>query len=234
MFGLEFAAIGLLHLATAPQMDCSPQKALTIDVIPRQDPVLYDYTKTTSEINEIGKGAYSAYGADHDRVELRGLTVGKQTLEHNIEFYFEKREDLDLACLQVRHVKIIMDYKPTVYVSSKYEQGTPIFEKVLEHEMEHVRITQDLLYEYAAIMERRLKNALKRGYSLGPFKISEMKRKQQELGRGILDVLSSVNGAMHKEATKQHNAFDDETLREVQQYNQGVARKLETILKLNE
>ena len=238
MFGLEIATVGLLHLTTistkASELDCQPKKELIIEVIPNSTPALHDYTKTTAEINMIGQGAYSAYGADHNRTELRGLTVGRQSLKHNIEFYFEKHEDVDLVCLQIRNVKITMDYKPTVYVSTKFTQGTPIFQKILEHEIEHVKITQKLLREYSEILEQRLKNTLKRGYSAGPFKVEEMNMNKQALGDRALNVISAVNEAMRKESHARHNMFDDDELRDVQQYNRGVARKLEKILKIDE
>lgn len=240
MFGLELVSAGLLHLATldaktlADQIDCNPKKPLFIDVIPTQGDVRYDFSKKTADLNRIGKGAYSPYGAGHSNTEFRGLTVGKQSLSHNIEFYFEKYKDEGLACLQIHKLNVIMNYTPTVYVSTKFEKGTPIFEKILEHEKEHVKITQTILNQYANILEERLKHNLKRGFSVGPFLIDDMEAGQQELQDKVKRITAQVDREMHKQAQKQHDLFDDAELDDSIEYNQGIARKLEKILKIND
>ena len=240
MFGLEFVSAGFLHLValdTKPsveQIECSPKKPLVVDVVSVQDDVRYDFSKKTVELNQIGKGAYSPYGEDHLNVESRGLTVGKQSLSHNIDFYFEKYKDEGLVCLQIQKVKVTMDYAPTVYVSTKFQKGTPIFQKILEHENEHVKITKRVLDQHANILEERLKNELKDGFSAGPFFIDNMEPEQQELQDRVNRIIARVDSAMHKEAQRQHNLFDDAELDDSIEYNQGVARKLEKILKIND
>lgn len=233
-------AVGLLHLTASsaqppsPQIDCTPQENLTIEVVPSQYPVRYDFSKKTVELNRIGQGAYSPYGEGHRNTELRGLTVGKQSLNHHVEFYYEKHKDAGLSCLQIQEVKVTMDYKPTVYVSTKFTEGTPIFKKILEHEKQHVQITQRVLHKYARILEERLKDDLKRGYSVGPFAIQDMEKKQRELQDRITAITAKVDRDMHEESQRQHNLFDDDELGDAINYNQGVARQLERILKLND
>jgi hypothetical protein len=238
MFGLELVSAGLLHfvaLDVKPSVDpieCNPTKALFIDVVSAQEDVRYDFSKKTAELNRIGKGAYSPYGEGHSNIESRGLTVGKQSLSHNVEFYFEKHKDEGLACLQIQTVKVTMNYTPTIYVSTKFREGTPIFQKILEHEKEHVNITQRVLDKYKDILEERVKNELRREFSTGPFPIANMEREQQELQDRVKRITAKVGGAMHKETQRRHNLFDDEELDESIQYNQSIVRKLEKILKI--
>ena len=240
MFGLELVSVGLLHLAaldvkpTTDKIECSPKKPLFIDVVSAQDDVRYDFSKKTAELNQIGKGAYSPYGEEHSNTEFQGLTAGKQSISHNVEFYFEKHKDKGVACLQIQNVKVTMNYTPTVYVSRKFEKGTPIFNKILEHEKEHVKITQRVLEQYKNIIEERLKNELQRGFSAGPFALDDMEREQRELEGRVRRIIAKVGRAMHTEARRQHNLFDDVELDEKIEYNQGVARKLEEILKIND
>ncbi len=241
MFGLEFLSLGLLHLTTLDvkpsleKIECTPKKLLYIDVVSAQDDVRYDFSKKTAELNRIGKGAYSPYGEGHSNIEFRGLTEGKQSLSHNIKFYFEEYKDEGLACLQIEKVKVTINYKPTVYVSTKFEKGTPIFNKILEHEKEHVKITQRVLNKYSSIIEDRLKRELQLGGgSVGPFSIGDMAREQQELERRVRQVVVKVGREIHKESQIQHNLFDDAELDDVIEYNQGIARKLEKILRIND
>lgn len=240
MFGLELLSVGLLHLValdvkpSTDQIECNSKKPLFIDVVSAQDDVRYDFSKKTAELNRIGKGAYSPYGEGHFNTESRGLTVGKLSLSHNIEFYFEKYRDEGLACLQIEKVKVTMNYTPTVYVSTKFEKGTPIFHKILEHEKEHVKITQRVLDKYENILEERLKNELQHGFSAGLFSIDNMEREQQELQDRVKRITAKVDRAMHKEAQRRHNLFDDSELDDSIQYNKSIARKLEKILKIND
>ena len=240
MFGLELVSAGLLHLATldvkpsAGQIECNPTKPLFIDVISAQDDVRYDFSKKTAELNHIGKGAYSPYGEGHLNIEARGLTVGQQSLNHNIEFYFERFKEAGLACLQIQKVKVTMNYTPTVYVSTKFAKGTPIFHKILEHEKEHVTITQKVLDKYQVILKERLQDGLRHDFIAGPFPIDKIGQAQQELQEKVRQITAKVDRAMHKEAQKQHNLFDDSELADSIKYNQAIARKLKKILKIND
>jgi len=240
MFGLELLSVGLLHLVTldvkpsADQIECNPTRPLLIDVVSAQDDVRYDFSKKAAELNHIGKGAYSPYGEGHLNTEFRGLAVGRQSLSHNIEFYFEKSKDERLACLQIQRVQVTMNYTPTVYVSTRFKKGTPIFHKILEHEKEHVKITQRVLDKYVNILEERLQNELQYGFSVGPFSIDNMEREQQKLENRVKKITAKVGRAIHKESRRQNNQFDDEELDDAIEYNQGIARKLEDILKIKE
>jgi len=240
MFGLELISAGLLHLAaldvkpSADQIKCNNKKPLFIDVVSAQQDVRYDFSKKTAELNRIGKGAYSPYGEGHSNTEFGGLTVGKQSLSHNIEFHLEKHKDEGLACLQIKTVKVTMNYTPTIYVSTKFKKGTPIFHKILEHEKEHVKIAQRVLDKYENILEEQLKNELQQGFSAGPFSIDNMAQEQQELQDRVKRITNKVERTMHKEAQRQHNLFDDAELDDSIKYNQGIARKLEKIFKIND
>ncbi len=240
MFGLELVSAGLLHFSAldvkpaAGQIECNLKKPLFIDVFSAQDDVRYDFSKKTAELNRIGKGAYSPYGAGHINTEFQGLTVGKQSLRHNIKFYFEKYTDEGLACLQIQKVKITMNYRPTVYISTKFEKGTPIFHKILEHEKEHVKITQRALEKYENILEEQLKNDLQRRFRAGPFSIDNMEQEQQKLEDRVKRITAKVERTMHKEAKRWHNLFDDAELDDSIEYNQSIVPKLEEIFKIND
>ena len=240
MFGLKLVSAGLLHLAAldvkpaAEQIECNLKKPLLIEIVSAQDDVLYDFSKKTIELNRIGKGAYSPYGEEHFNTESRGLTVENHSLSHNIELYFEEYKDEGLACLQIQKIKVTMHYTPTVYVSTKFKKGTPIFHKILEHEKEHVKITQSVLDKYENILKERLKNELQREVSADLFSIENMGREQQKLQDRVKRITAKVDRAMHKEAQRRHNLFDDAELDDSIKYNQGIARKLEKILKINE
>ena len=245
MFGLEFVSVGLLHFATldakpfaeqlsAGQIECNPKKSLFIEVVSAQDDVRYDFSKKTAELNSIGQGAYSPYGEGHLNIESRGLTVGRQSLSHNIKFYFEKYKEEGLVCLQIQKVKVTMNYTPTVYVSRKFKKGTPIFHKILEHEKEHVKITQRVMGKYKKILKERLKNELQRGVGADIFPVEDMERGQKELENKVKQITTKVDRAMYKEAQRQHNLFDDAELDDAIEYNQAIARKLEKIFKIND
>ena len=240
MFGLEIISAGLLHLAaldikpSAEQIECTPKKPLFIDVVSAKNDVRYDFSKKTAELNRIGKGAYSPYSEGHLNTEFQGLTVGKQHLSHDVEFYFETNKDTGLACLQLHKVKVTINYTPTIYISTKFKKGTPIFQKILEHEKEHVKITHRIFDKYENILEEQLRNDLQSDFSAGPFPIHKIERKQQEFENKIKRLTAKVEHTMNKESRKLNNLFDDADLNDKIEYNQGIARKLEEIFKLND
>jgi hypothetical protein len=238
MFGIELISVGLLHMATldmkpsVEQISCAPTKPLFIDVVSAQGNIRYDFSKKTAELNRIGKGAYSPYGEGHRNTEFQGLTAGKQSLDHNIQFYFEEHKDKGLACLQIQKVKVTMNYNPIIYISTKFDKDTPIFHKILEHEKEHVRITQTALNKYENILEERLKNQLENRFSVGPFPIDNIALEQQRLRQKVKQITTKVFRTMNKEARRQHNLFDDVELNDKIEYNKSIARRLEEIFKL--
>lgn len=240
MFGLELISVGLLHLTaleTKPVSDqiiCELPKPLLIEVVSAQDDVRYDFSKKTAELNKIGHGAYSPYGEGHRNTEFRGLTVGRQSLSHDIKFYFEEFHDERMACLKIQKVKVTMNYAPTVYISTNYKKGTPIFDKILEHEKEHVKITQSVINKYANILQAQLENNLRDGASADLFSIDQLKQRQKELESRVKRIMARVDRAMHKESRRRHNQFDDAELDDTIKYNQGIARRLEKILKIDD
>jgi len=239
LFGLKLISVSLLHLAaldTQPSekdINCTPNKPLRVNVVSAEEDVRYDFSKKTAELNRMSKSAYSPYGDGHTNIETRGLTVGTQSLRHNIEFYFKKHKKEGLACVQIHKVNITMNYAPIVYVSTKFKQGTPIFNKTLDHEKEHIKITQRVIDKYKNIIKQQLRNELKHGFSAGPFPISNMNNEQQKLQKKVKKITAKIDLQMHEEAQRQHNLYDDAELDKSIEYNQGVARKLEKILKLN-
>jgi len=233
MFGLKFLLTGLLYLTTlnvssaANQVECAPKKPLLINVVLEQDDVRYDFSKKTAELNRIGKGAYSPHSEERfNNTEFRGLTAGKHSLNYNIKFYFRKYKGEGLACLQMHKIKVIMNYMPIIYVSTKFKKGTPIFKRTLAHEKEHVKITQRVLNKYSNILEKRLQTDLQNRFSMGPFSIDDMDQKQRELQNRVKKITIKIKREMHKDAQKQHNLFDDAELADAIKYNKGIVRKL--------
>ncbi|MEM9469678.1 MAG: hypothetical protein AAF988_05905 [Pseudomonadota bacterium] len=210
-----FAVVGLISSSAIaqskkdqPKVECKPQQALDIKIAPKQDPIIYDMTKSSPELDAIGSGAYSPYDEAH-KTTLLGLTVGRQSLSYEIGFGLQTWDQLDQTCVHVNSITVNMDYKPTVYVTNRFKNGTCEFKEVYDHEMTHVKITQKMLNKYAKKLGNHLKQSLKNNYSFGPFKIQNQEAAQKKLQQKIAAITFKINEQMYKEERKHQNRFDD-------------------------
>lgn len=223
MIGLEFVSAGLLHFAATSrrerayeeakqkaiaELTCDPKENLDIKIDPAQSPIKYDFTKTIDQIGQIGEGAYSPYGAEHQTFTM-GLTVGRQQIEYNIRTFAEVYDELDRACVHIRNITVKMNYNPTVYVATEYPKGSCEFNAVLEHELEHVKITQKALNKYAKKLGKHLQESFRRGHSFGPFKGASTEKAKEMLIKKIEALTLKINNEMYAEDEKHQNRFDD-------------------------
>lgn len=227
MFGLEIATIGLLHMAGLSEqkaaeaqaranqnkaaaiesIKCEPVHDLDIKISPTQEPIKYDFTKNIEQLGVIGEGAYSPYGAEH-KTHMLGLASGKHELNLQTGFTSQTYTQLDRACVHVKEVTVHMNYAPTVYVVREFPKGSCEHNNVLRHEIEHVKITQKMLNKYSKVLGRHLKEALKSGYSYGPFSASQVPQAQEKLSEKISKIAVDVNNKMNIEMEKHQNHFD--------------------------
>lgn len=223
MFGLEIAAVGLLHLAATTHetklakakaeaiknIKCEPIHDLDISISPIQSPIKYDFTKSMEQLGAIGQDAYSPYGSEH-KTDMLGLAIGKHELYLESGFTTQTYEQLDRGCIHIKSLTVKMNFDPTIYVVREFPKGTCEFSAVLKHEKEHVKITQRMLNKYAKILGKQLQGALKQGYSYGPFYISSLPRAQEKLSEKVMKIATDVNKKMSIEMEKHQNNFDRE------------------------
>lgn len=231
MIRLVFFTVGLLIFAShavQAKVACDLRKPVKINVSHVQDPVAYDFTKNSLELDRLGKTAYSPYGSEH-KTYKRGLTVGRQYLDTNLQFDYQTLGN-DVTCMQVSDINIVMRYNQTVYVSNEYPEGSPIFNNVLEHENVHVRITNSMVDEYAGKLKRALRTAAQSKFH----QVGQHEQLEALLRARVDQVVKQVMKEMYVAAQKKHNAFDDDELEDVRAYKRDVAKELEKIFKLNE
>lgn len=211
---------------------CQRSGPIDIEVYKQILPTQYDFTKNSLELDYIGKGAYSPYGEGH-KTFLRGLTVGRHGIDYKVYFKTQKSNSVSFACLYVSKVSVTFNYNPTVYVSSEYPQGSPIFRRVLAHEEHHVDITRQTLDEFSAKVQNRLQYADFGMRAFGPYELSALESEKQYIKQRVKIFMEAFNREMHAVHQRRHNHFDDATLMDKRAYNRQVARKLEEIFKLN-
>ncbi len=229
MFGLEIAAVGLLHFtglsekkaaaakaqaesakaAAIAKMTCDPINDLDTKIEPTQDPLTYDFSKSRQEVSAIGEdlNTYSPYGAEH-KLNLLGLTVGKQSLHFETMYTMNSNTKLDMGCVHIKKLTVKMKYKPKIYVINEFPKGTCEFNEVLKHEKRHVQITQKMLNKYSKILGKNFQQAFRKGYSFGPFKTGKFELAAKKLDQKIDKMTQKVNKAMNAEMEKHQNAFD--------------------------
>ncbi|MEM9469677.1 MAG: hypothetical protein AAF988_05900, partial [Pseudomonadota bacterium] len=210
MTKLFLIAIGLLLMgshsvqAKSSAEQCTLSYRPTITVSYRPDAVKYDFTKNSLELDVLGKNAYSPYGEGH-KTYFRGLVTSAQPINYEVFFNSSFHSTLKETCLKVDRIEVIMGYQPTVYVSEEYPKTSPIFKNVLEHELSHVEITQNVIQKYAAILRSRLQSDFSGGNAYGFFKSYEIEQGRSNFQRRVHDIVTALSTEMHLENRRQNN-----------------------------
>jgi len=231
---IVFLLLGLVltHSNAEAQVNalCPSSYPAAVEVYKNIQPTQYDFTRNTLDLRYLGKGAYSPYGY-HRKTHLRGLTVGRQSISFDVKT--RRQSTAGGYCLSLSQIRLYMNYAPTVYVANEFPQGSPIFNRVLEHERVHVDISSALLERYLPVLRQRFFNTAFAQQSFGPYPSHMIGVREQQLKQEMKSFVAQFQAEMFSEGERQHNRFDDGTRQDRIHYNQGVARELERIFKLD-
>ncbi|MEM9469679.1 MAG: hypothetical protein AAF988_05910 [Pseudomonadota bacterium] len=218
MFGLEIAAVGLLHLASSErkttadfiksQVECRAKVPPKVRIKPTKAKIQYDFTKSKEDLKNFDIDTVSPYGPGHE-THVGGLMRGEIQMKKETSFLQETYAHLGYGCFYVGEIDVGIHMEPTIFVANEHKKGTCKHRVILEHEKKHVREDQLIVNKYAGLVGKEIKSFLKaEGYSYGPFKISELEKWQKDMQEALGALVIAQNDAMNKERRKRQQAID--------------------------
>lgn len=211
MFGLEFAAVGLLHLVSndlVPSIQCSPKIPPKIKVLSSKSHVEYDFTKEKNDLDRFEIDTVSPYDHAHD-IAVGGVTSGSINDSREILFLRDLHPEWEMGCVHIKEVNVTVHFDPTIYIASEYKKGSCEHREILKHEKKHIRADQVVINQYINDLEAGL-NALlvNRGYSFGPYRMSELDVVQKNVQAAYEQIIAQSKEKMRLHREKAHQAID--------------------------
>jgi hypothetical protein len=184
---------------TAQALDCIPSEPPRISLERVEAPIVYDFQKNRTALNQIGAKLLAA--SNNGTAHVGGLTNG--TIASNMSTQLQTMTAPNgMACIWVSDVQIKLQYDPIVYVSREFAPGTCYHAAVLEHEHKHVAVDRALLNMFAPELQRAIQDVVQTEARRGPMYKSQLDSASREIQtlvetrlNKMMDNLSTVRQA---------------------------------------
>lgn len=215
MLGLELLMAGAI---LNPQSDklvqvglpetCVARHKPHITVEPSQSRIVYDFSKSRAELNNMNSDTISPYGNSH-KTNVSGLMSGKIKLKSSISFLTEKSDEFNLGCIYVSKINVTIDVDPTIYVANEFEQGGCMHNAILAHEMKHVNEDQYVVNKYINAIGQALSEKIETlGAAHGPYYKKDLYKHQNRVQHELHNDVRIMNKILNEERRERQQAID--------------------------
>ncbi len=191
MIPFDPATIGtLLTLAAAdPSTLCKMPKPTAINVVPRSEPVKYDYSRTLDQIQSQQIDTVNPYGFD-TQSHTAGFMKGSVGMKHEVKLGNSFLKRYNAYCLWYDSVTLTIEIDPTIVIAKEKTQDKCEFNAIKTHELKHVTVDRQIVNKYSKTMGQKIYDGLKsRGFMVGPIPAKNAQevatRMQQTIGQLI-------------------------------------------------
>ena len=207
MIGLDYLVAGYFHLASG-SVECNLKKAPQIHVAASDTNIRYDHTKSQKQLDDFGTDTVSPYGGNV-QTHVGGLMAGEVSISQNIRIMQESWPTLNAGCLYVDSLKVDIHIKPVIYIARDYPKSGCMYKAIMEHEKKHIQVDRMIVNKYTNIIIQGIDKALKKiGYAHGPFRIGELKLKQEMIQQYSQDIVKNYSDQMSAERRKLQQDVD--------------------------
>lgn len=213
MLGVEYLALGYLHLAAAsapvPMIACIIDETPKIHIAATGMDYVVDHSKTTQEITATSKGAYNPYG-EEVKTFTDGLMRGSIQVSTNFEWNIKHIPQQDPStCLSMKSITVKIHLDPRIFISSEYKKGSCMYDAVMGHEMKHIYVDRKVVNKYTTIMVKALDNTFKKiGYAHGPVRQDQQKALEDQIGGIVTSVVGQFAVNMNAERDQLQKGVD--------------------------
>ncbi|MFK7840097.1 MAG: hypothetical protein AB8B83_07170 [Bdellovibrionales bacterium] len=181
-------ALGLLTLAsTDPSSICQLPKPVEIKVLPKTEPVKYDFTQTRAELQKYDIDTINPYGFDansHTNGFMRGLIKMQPFVKLDYKGVYNNRA----VCIWYETIELNIEIRPEIVIAKEIAEDPCRFKAVKQHELKHVMVDRKIVNKYAKTMGKKVFTGLKsRGFVVGPVAVENaeavVKRMQDTVGQ---------------------------------------------------
>lgn len=210
MFGVDLLVLSSLTVLAAhqaPQVQCEMPEAPLINIKPKTEKILYDFTRPAAELSEHEIDTISPY-ASETRTLVGGLHEGPIEIKTSATVGGTVWETLGLGCLYYKSVDVEISLAPVVYVAREYEQGTCRHDVILEHELGHVAIDRQVVNEFSHIIGKAVQQAVNEAGLQGPFRLEDIDTRRAEMMEYISNVVNAKWMLMKNDVQRRQQAHD--------------------------
>ncbi|NBX65906.1 MAG: hypothetical protein EBQ96_02815 [Proteobacteria bacterium] len=209
MFGLEYlVATHLLLTANSDVITCPVQKSARVDVRWRSEPIKYDNTKTTGELNRRDIDSENPYGV-HVSTDVGGLMSGKMEYKSGIQISTVRYPTSRVSCLWIDKVIVDIVIDPTIQIASENAKGSCEYNAILEHEHKHVAIDRKVVVDHLDRIRSATAHAVTKVGMVGPKgdeTVEDFKKKMTEYVQGAI---KGAADTMYADRVKRQKGLDN-------------------------
>ena len=180
---------------------CMSYPDVPVQVTPRFDEPVYDYSK---DIGDITGFAADTHRSIRETLAL-GLTHYEPILAIKVPLEGITRSD-GLTCVHVKNVEVTVGYEDvTVFIAREFPEGTCGFDEIMAHEQKHIAVNQAILDEYTPRIQAELANYLR---TEGVRQETDMKYAAQLIKGRLSAIVKSMMDEMTEENARRQRLVD--------------------------
>lgn len=188
------AMAGLMMISLA--QGCPPQQMPLVDMEIVNHPVRYDNSQSSAQLGEVQLD--TSFSKHSNEVFITGgITRGQITTASDTGFAKLWEEGTNLACLWPKSIRLVIEYKPLIYIASEHRPGSCRYDVIMEHEIRHVNTDIMTLNDFLPQIQARVQYAIDRLGVRGPFDDSQSTRirdeMQEVISSRLRDTLSEMD-----------------------------------------
>lgn len=174
---------------------------VTIEIV-NAEPVL-DHSKSSRQIEIVAKK--SGYAKSTRHANLLGLTYSFITPKLGAATKYTA-EKSGKYCIRLDRVSLKFGaHKTNIYIDRKYRKETCPYETILAHELEHVRINEQIIAEYVPKIKREL---AERAAAIRPFHTTSPKTAGRSIANRLLFELDPLLDEFNAVRMQANNIID--------------------------
>lgn len=209
MLGLTvLAASKLMLLASADVATCPQQKNARVDVRWHSEPIRYDYSATTAQLNAKPIDSDNPYGV-HVAVDVGGLMSGTISYKSSVGVTTLLYPASNEACLWIDTVTIDMTIDPLIQIASEHPKGSCEFAAIMEHEHKHIAIDRTIVTEYTDKIQAAAAQAVARVGMVGPKTRDTIEMYKSKMSDYVTMAVKAEADMMYAERTRRQKALDN-------------------------
>jgi len=213
MLGLELALAGhlLWHASAdgnAGKPSCPVQKSAQVDVRWRSEPIKYDFSRNTDNLNHREVDTVNPYGT-HVSTDVGGLMTGNIKYESNIQVSSIRYPVGDITCLWIDKVIIDVVIDPTILIAAEHPQGTCQHDAIMEHEFKHIMADRNVVKDHVQGLRTAASAAVQKVGMVGPKPSIMGDHFKQKMTEYIQDALKKRMDELYADRKNRQIAIDN-------------------------
>ena len=164
---LTLAAAMTLASANVSQL-CQMPAPTQINVVPRAEPVKYDYSQPRAMLQAQKIDTVNPYGYNTTS-HTTGYMQGSIQLKHSVEMGHKFLPRYNAYCIWYKTVNLNIEVDPTIVIAKEETEDKCRLNAVRDHELKHVNVDREIVNKYGRTMGQKVYDGLKsRGFMAGP------------------------------------------------------------------